>query len=118
MKERTLKKDGLRRLAALEEAAAKQLLDRAERSKPSDHDERDALDQGMDAWFALMRNHGWSDEDLVADLEWTKTVNRRCDEAGFENWQIMKDLIGFVDAGGEWDDYPGPGFWARGEEGL
>jgi hypothetical protein len=111
-------RDKLRRLAALEEEAAKQQPDGAGRSKPGHHDVMRALDQGWEAWRELMRRHGWTDAEMDADLEWTKTVNRRCDEAGFEEWQVMKDMIAFVDAGGEWDAYPGPGFWARGEEGL
>lgn len=112
-----------KRLAKLEEEAATQRQPvPVGRRWPSDHEEDRALDQGMDAWFALMRSHGWTDQEIDEELEWTKTLHERCFEAGFEDWEIVADMCAFVDSlelplsevKAAFDDYPGPGYWGRG----
>jgi hypothetical protein len=84
------------------------------RTQPSDHEERYALGQGLEAWRNLMRSHGWTDEDLDDELEWTAIVNKRCDESGLEDFEILQDWIDYYEFAGEWDGYPGPGYWGEG----
>jgi hypothetical protein len=105
-----------RRLAKLEAEAAAQRSYQpvpVERSRPSDQDEDRALAKGMDEWFALMRDHGWSDEQIAEELEWTKTVHERCFEAGLEDWQVVGDMAAYIQSGGNLDAYPGPNYWGR-----
>jgi hypothetical protein len=61
-----------------------------------------------------VRSCGWTDEEINDELEWDAIVGERCDESGFEDFEIMSDMIAFVEAGGEWHDYPGPGHWGGG----
>jgi hypothetical protein len=119
-------RDKLRRLAALEEEDAKQQPGGAGRSKPGHHDVMRALDQGWEAWRELMRSHGWTDEQLDEAVAWDVEVNRRCDQANFEPWQVIRDMCEFVEAQnlpiGEqraaFDRYPGPRpYWGPGGEG-
>jgi hypothetical protein len=106
-----------RRLDRLEEEASQRRPATGERSRPSDHDEERALDQGMAEWRALMTRHGWTTEEIDAEVAWVSTVNRRCRESGPMDFQVMSDMISFFQAGGEWDDYPGPGYWQGGGRG-
>jgi len=109
-----MNRDDKRRLVRLEEEAAYQRSYRpvpVGRSRLSDQDEGRALDQGMDAWFALMRDHAWTDQELDEELERVDLVHERCFESGLEDFQVISDMIAYFEAGGEWHDYPGPGYW-------
>ena len=113
-----MRKDELRRLATLEERAAKLGPDQGKR-RPSDAEESRAVEQGVDQWRQLWRDCGYTDEEVDQELEWVETLSRRCDESGFESWQIIKDMCDFVEAQAlplnemkdAFDDYPGPGYW-------
>ena len=116
-----VRKNDLPRLATLEERAAKLGPNQGNRRKrrPSDVEESCALKQGVDQWRQLWRDCGYTDEEVDQELEWVETLSRRCEESGFESWQIIKDMCDFVEAQAlplnemkdALDDYPGPGFW-------
>ena len=91
--------DRQRRLARLEgESHLPQ--DLGERRWPSDHNERSALAVGLEAWRTLMRSCGWTDEEINDELEWDAIVGERCDASGFEDFEIMSDMITYFEAGG------------------
>jgi hypothetical protein len=78
-------------------------------------------DRGYEEWRRLMKRHGWTDEQLDEEQRWTTTVLRRCDEAGFDSLDMIRDMLAYVDARNlplsemkdAFDDYPGPRpYWA------
>ena len=96
------------RLARLEEEALKSRLAPTGRTWPRAEEEERASRQGDEAWWELMRAHGWTRETLEAEIERINTVHERCFESGYEDWQIVGAMAAFLDAGGDLDHYPGP----------
>ncbi len=108
------------RLRRLEERAAERLgRAQEQRERPSDEDERQALNRGHEEWRQLMLSSGWTDTELDAEEAWATELARRCDEAGHEPWQTIADMCRFVESLGlpiseqreAFDRYPGPGYW-------
>jgi hypothetical protein len=100
-----------KRLARLEEEAGQRQPAPVGRRWPSDLEEERALRQGWEAWLELMASHGWSEEELEKEIEWTHTLHARCFESGFEDWQVVGDWAKYIEATGSWHGYPGPRFW-------
>jgi hypothetical protein len=104
--------DKEKRLARLEEEAANRRQPApVGRRWPSDQEEERALNQGMVEWFQLMKSYGWTDQELDEELERVDLVHERCFESGLEDFQVISDMIAYFEAGGEWHEYPGPGYW-------
>jgi hypothetical protein len=105
--------DRHRRLARLEEDSPPPPQREGGR-QPGWAAEKAALSQSLDAWRTLMLDHGWSDEEIDEQIEWDQLVYDRSFGSGYEDYEVIEDWIHFVEAGGEWDDYPGPGYWGEG----
>ena len=107
------------RLRRLEEEAVKSRPAPTGRTRPSDQELRAA--ETMGEYFDAWERHGWSREELEAESEWRQLVEERCEAAGFEPWQQIKDMIEWFKSTGRPNtdsemeealrDYPGPEHW-------
>jgi hypothetical protein len=120
-----LNKEEKRRLRALEEQAARKREEDLPpgttlygRHRPYHNIEKAAWQKGMGAWRALMRRHGYTDEELDEELEFDLLVAQRVDDAGLEWLERMHDIINFLHVHGHDARYPGPGWWDPGDAEL
>ena len=107
-------KEGKRRLAALEERAGRLHNESLKpKRRPYYNLEKDARSKDTDAWRDLMRRYGWTDQVIQDEEDWDLLVCERIQEAELDDLELMRDVIRYYEATGDWNGYPGPGFGPR-----
>lgn len=120
-----MNRDERRRLARLEEQAAKRRQEelppgttRYGRPVPYHNQEVAAIKKGPEEYRRLMHQYGWTDAELQEESDWWRMVDRRIEEAALDELAQMCDQINFMHVYGGDERYPGPGFWFAGDAEL
>jgi hypothetical protein len=117
-----MNRDERRRLARLEERAAKRSqiemppgTTRYGRPVPYYNHEQAALKKSLTAWRELMLMHGWSDDEIDEELAYERLVAERIEDANLDDLEEMADRINFMHVHGTDERYPGPFHWETGD---